>query len=153
MLRENGGVIMICFLPSLTIPETGEKATLEQVADHIVYAGEKIGYNHVGIGSDFDGMLEGPVGLDDSSRYPQLVAELLRRGVAEEAVKMVLGLNIIRVLEEVERFAERAQSESTDMMCDEISPIWTPDQRALLVAKGAERKAAMPDQLGTSSER
>lgn len=150
MLRENGGVIMICFLPSLIITDTGNKATLAQVADHIVYAGEKIGYRHVGIGSDFDGMLEGPVGLDDTSCYPQLVAELLRRGVAEEDVKMVLGLNIIRVLEEVERFAEGAKSESTDMMCDEIGQVWRPDQRALLVARGAQRKAAMSGGLGTS---
>ena len=149
MLRENDGLIMICFLPSLIIPDTGKKATLADVADHIIYAGEKIGYAHVGIGSDFDGMLEGPVGLDDTSCYPQLVAELLRRGVMEDDVKMILGLNIIRVLREVERFAERAKSESTAMMCDEIGQVWRADQTALLVAKGAQRKAAISNEQRT----
>ena len=131
---------MICFLPALVDPHGGKNATLAQVADHIVYAGKKIGYSHVGIGSDFDGMLEGPAGLEDTSYYPQLVMELLRRGVTEEHVKMVLGLNIIRVLEEVETFAKRVKSESANMLCDDIGEVWKPEQRALLVSRGAQRK-------------
>lgn len=137
---------MICFLPSLTDPNNGRRgtegntATLAQVADHVVYAGKKIGYGHVGIGSDFDGMLEGPKGLDDTSCFPQLVAELVRRGVSEEDVKGVVGLNVIDLLERVESVARKMRDASVEMLYDEIPPIWTPEQRAMLVARGVERK-------------
>lgn len=146
MLRENSGLIMICFLPSLTDPNSsrrgaeGNTATLAQVADHIVYAGEKIGYGHVGIGSDFDGMLEGPKGLDDTSCFPHLVAELVRRGVSEEDIKGVVGMNVIHLLERVESVAREMRDASVQMLCDEIPPIWTPEQRAMLVTRGVERK-------------
>ena len=56
------------------------KATLAQVADHIEHVRKVAGADHVGIGSDFDGMGEGPVGLEDVSKYPDLFAELIRRG-------------------------------------------------------------------------
>jgi membrane dipeptidase len=77
------------------------------VADHIVYIGQLIGYKHVGIGSDFDGMQEGPTGLEDVSRYPDLVEELRQRGVADCDLIGIVGGNVLRVLEATEREAER----------------------------------------------
>ena len=81
------------------------KATLQQVADHIDYVRRMVGVDHVGLGSDFDGITEVPVGLEDVSKFPDLIAELLRRGWSEEDVRKVAGLNALRVLRAAERVA------------------------------------------------
>src|SRR6266567_2522051 len=80
-------------------------ATLEQVADHIDHIRQIAGVDHVGIGSDFDGITEVPSRLEDVSKFPDLIAELLRRGWTEADVKQVAGLNILRVLRDAERVA------------------------------------------------
>lgn len=80
-------------------------ATLAQVADHIDYVRRIAGVDHVGLGSDFDGIDFVPQGLEDVSKFPDLIAELLRRGWTEADVKKVAGLNILRVLREAERVA------------------------------------------------
>src|SRR6267378_5741276 len=80
-------------------------ATLAQVADHIEHIRQVAGVDCVGIGSDFDGITEVPVGLEDVSRFPDLIAELLRRGWTEADVKKVAGLNTLRVMREAERVA------------------------------------------------
>lgn len=130
---------MICFLPNLTDPKDGGKnAKLSQVADHIIYAGTRIGYEHVGIGSDFDGMLKGPDGLDDVSCYPDLVAELLGRGVAEENLVKVIGGNIIRVMGEVEDVSKALKS-TMPVLCDELEEVWTEEQKKMLVDMGSVR--------------
>ena len=81
------------------------KATLAQVADHVEHLRQVAGVDHVGIGSDFDGISSVPVGLEDVSKFPDLLAELLRRGWTEADVKKVAGLNALRVLREAERVA------------------------------------------------
>jgi membrane dipeptidase len=83
------------------------RVTLAQVADHIDHVRAAAGIDHVGLGSDFDGISRTPVGLEDVSKYPALVAELLRRGYSADDVKKVAGANILRVMREVERTAER----------------------------------------------
>jgi membrane dipeptidase len=83
------------------------RVTLAQVADHIDHIRQVAGITHVGLGSDFDGISRTPVGLEDVSKYPALVAELLRRGYSPDDVKKVAGANILRVMREVERTAER----------------------------------------------
>jgi membrane dipeptidase len=80
-------------------------ATLAQVADHIEYLRRVAGVDHVGLGSDFDGIDEVPQGLEDVSKFPDLIAELLRRGWSEADVKKVAGLNVLRVMREAERVA------------------------------------------------
>src|SRR3989449_2834412 len=80
-------------------------ATLAQVADHIEHIRQVAGVDCVGIGSDFDGITEVPVGLEDVSKFPDLIAELLRRGWTEADVKKVAGLNTLRVMREAERVA------------------------------------------------
>jgi membrane dipeptidase len=86
-----------------------ETGTLEEVADHIDYIRKVAGIDHVGIGADFGSLTQHPTGLDDVSRYPYLTAELIRRGYTDSEVKKVLGLNILRVMREVERAAVRIQ--------------------------------------------
>ena len=77
-------------------------ATLEQVADHVFHAAEVAGIDHVGIGSDFDGVPALPDGLTDASYLPSLTARLLERGMSEGDVEKVLGGNFMRVFEAVE---------------------------------------------------
>ncbi len=78
-------------------------ATLAQVADHIEHIRQVAGIDCVGLGSDFDGITEVPVGLEDVSKFPDLIAELLRRGWSEADVQKVAGLNTLRVMREAER--------------------------------------------------
>src|SRR5438046_2867235 len=92
------------------------KATLQQVADHIDYLRRVVGVNHVGLGSDFDGITEVPVGLEDVSKFPDLIAELLKRGWTEQNVQKVAGLNGVRGLRDAERVAAEgnAKARGTD---------------------------------------
>src|SRR5262249_60176885 len=76
-------------------------ATVEDVADHIDHAVRIAGIDHVGIGSDFDGIAGTANGLEDVSKMPGLVAVLLKRGYAESDLKKILGGNTLRVVREV----------------------------------------------------
>ena len=82
---------------------SGPRATLQQVADHIEHIRDVAGVDHVGLGSDFDGITTVPVGLEDVAKFPDLLAELLRRGWSEQDVRKVAGLNVLRVLRDAER--------------------------------------------------
>jgi membrane dipeptidase len=93
---------------SLTAWTTGgPHATLAQVADHIEHIRQVAGIDCVGLGSDFDGITEVPVGLEDVSKFPDLIAELLRRGWTEADVRKVAGLNTLRVMREAERISRQ----------------------------------------------
>jgi membrane dipeptidase len=85
--------------------------TLAAVADHIDHVRQVAGIDHVGYGSDFDGIDCAPTGLEDVSDFPRLTAELLRRGYSDEDAKKVIGLNILRVLRQAELVAARLQRE------------------------------------------
>ena len=76
-------------------------STVEDVADHIEHAVKIAGIDHVGIGTDFDGVSGPPNGLDDVSKMPALIAVLLERGYTERDVKKILGENTLRVIREV----------------------------------------------------
>ena len=76
-------------------------ATVDDVADHIDHAVKAAGIDHVGIGSDFDGIAATANGLEDVSKMPALVAVLLRRGYQESGLKKILGENQLRVIREV----------------------------------------------------
>jgi membrane dipeptidase len=86
------------------------EVTIGQVADHIDHVRDLIGPDHIGIGSDYDGMGAGPVGLEDVSTYPNLVVELLRRGYSDEDVAKIIGFNVLRVMREAEDVAARLQA-------------------------------------------
>jgi membrane dipeptidase len=96
-LQKNDGVIMLSFVPDFVHTGAGE-AQMSEVADHFDYVKRLIGVNHIGVGGDFDGISRGPVGLEDVSKYPDLFAELLRRGWTEEELKKVAGGNLLRVM-------------------------------------------------------
>ena len=85
------------------------EATLAQVADHIQHVRDVAGVDHVGIGSDFDGTDYTPVGLEDVSRFPELFAELIRRGWSDADLKKLAGQNLLRVLRQAEATAARLQ--------------------------------------------
>jgi membrane dipeptidase len=86
------------------------KATIAQVADHIEHVRKVAGIDHVGIGSDFDGTDELPQGLEDVSRFPELFAELMRRGWSDAELKQLAGQNLLRVLRTAEATAKRLQA-------------------------------------------
>jgi membrane dipeptidase len=94
----------------------------------------------VGIGSDFDGMLEGPRGLDDVRGYSLLVEEMLRREMSHDEVKMVMGFNILRVLREVEELAFELQNDSSiATLADTVVSPWTDEQKEMLRQQGQKR--------------
>jgi membrane dipeptidase len=77
-------------------------ATVATVADHLDHMREVAGIDHVGIGGDFDGTASTPAGLDDVSGYPNLIAELLRRGWSEADLAKLTWQNAVRVLRDAE---------------------------------------------------
>jgi membrane dipeptidase len=147
-LPEDGGLVMVTFVPSFVSEEVrvwgaaedaeearlktlhpdspdavksgleawtkahpAPRATLAQVADHIEHVRKVAGIEHVGIGSDFDGITSTPVGLEGVETYPALLAELLRRGWTDEEVKKLAGENVLRVMREVEKVSARLRKE------------------------------------------
>jgi membrane dipeptidase len=147
-LPEDGGVVMVTFVPSFVSEEVRgwnatedaeearlktlhpdspdavkkeleawtkahptPRATLAQVADHIEHVRQMAGIDHVGIGSDFDGITSTPVGLDGVEDFPALLAELLRRGWTDEEVKKLVGRNALRVIREAEKTSARLRKE------------------------------------------
>ena len=79
------------------------RPTIGQVLDHFMYVIRLIGADHVGIGSDFDGITTAPAGLEDVTKFPMLTKGLLERGLTEDEVRKVLGGNWMRVLREAEK--------------------------------------------------
>lgn len=159
LLPEDGGVVMVTFVPSFISeearawnaeddaaearlkalhPDSSEKvkaglkawreahpapkATLEQVADHIEHVRKVAGIDHVGIGSDFDGITSTPAGLDGVEDYPALLAELLRRGWTDEEIKKLAGGNVLRVMRETEKVARQLRKERgpSDALIEEM---------------------------------
>lgn len=145
-LPENGGVVMVTFVPSFISPRVRQhdlardaaeddatarhpndpaardrfmatwdaghpqpRAELGEVADHIDHIRQVAGIDHVGIGSDFDGISETIKGLEDVSTFPALFAELARRGWTEGDLRKLAGENILRVMSRAEVIASRLQ--------------------------------------------
>jgi membrane dipeptidase len=100
------------------------RATLAEVADHADYVKKRIGARHVGIGSDFDGMGQAPVGLEDVSKVPDLLVELARRGWTDEELAGIAGANVLRVMRRAEEVARemRAQTPASNRKLDPIEP-------------------------------
>jgi membrane dipeptidase len=84
--------------------------TLEQVADHIEHIRQVAGVDHVGLGSDFDGIPAGPRGLESVAGYPALLVELMRRGWSDADVAKVAGENVLRVMAEAGRVAQQLRA-------------------------------------------
>lgn len=78
------------------------RATVAQIADHVDHIRSMSGIDHIGIGSDFDGINAVPQGMEDVSKFPVLTAELIRRGYSDEDIKKILGLNVLRAMRQTE---------------------------------------------------
>lgn len=85
------------------------KTTIAKVADHIEHIRKVAGIEHVGIGGDYDGNDVWPEHLHDVSTYPNLFAELIRRGWTDRELKMLAGENVLRVMEQAEKVAKQMQ--------------------------------------------
>lgn len=140
-MPRNGGIVMVTYIPpfvnraskawydGLDAATKGKKdeaakqaeaayrkanpqprATTQDVADHIDYVAKVAGKDHVGIASDFAGM-QGPIGLEDASTYPNLFAELIRRGWTDEDLTKLAGGNMIRTFAAAEKVSERLRKE------------------------------------------
>jgi membrane dipeptidase len=84
---------------------------ISHMADHIDHIKALIGVEYIGIGADFDGMPSGPVGFEDVGGYPQMFAELVRRGYSQAELEMIASRNAIRVLREAEYYAASARGQ------------------------------------------
>lgn len=128
LVAKNGGVVMVTFVPGFISQEvahfdarpeaerkgqTPPRATLSQVADHIDHIRNVAGIDHIGLGGDFDGITQVVQGLEDVSKYPDLTAELLKRGYKDEDIKKILGLNVLRAIRGAERAAAGLQKTRT----------------------------------------
>jgi membrane dipeptidase len=98
VMADRGGVMGMNFAPGFVHPT---HATVEGVVDHIDHIVDLVGPDHVGLGSDFDGIPYTPVGLEDVTRMPNITAELVKRDYADEDVKKILGENHLRLIKEV----------------------------------------------------
>ena len=135
-VRANGGVVMATFIPRFlsdqpmavvrrrgasdfameTRPEANAPASgIAALCDHLAYLRDRVGEDHIGIGSDFYGG-DMPVGLSDASCFPHLFAELLRRGWKEAALAKLAGGNVLRVLAQVERIGKRLAAHQAPLL-------------------------------------
>jgi len=104
-------VVMVNFAPQF-VADPGN-ATVETVADHVEHIANVSSKLHVGLGSDFDGIDSVPVGLEDVSKYPALIAELYRRGWNRYELAGLTGANLLRVLQGAEKVAQELQAAHT----------------------------------------
>ena len=134
-LKDNGGVIMLSFIPFFVSQEAADfiessdktikgcntsdcletlvtnspQANIGHVVEHIEYVRDLVGIDHVGIGSDYYGSDDMPIGLEDVSKFPNLFAALIKKGWNDEDLTKLAGENILRVMRKNEANAKRIQ--------------------------------------------
>ncbi|XP_017334258.1 dipeptidase 1 [Ictalurus punctatus] len=111
-VKANNGIVMVNFYNDYVT--CSPEANLSHVADHFDHIKKVAGSSIVGFGGDYDGVTRLPTGLEDVSKYPDLVAELLRRGWTDDEVKDALGRNLIRVFKAVEMVRDSLNSTAPD---------------------------------------
>ena len=111
VLHPNDAATVKAGVDAWTAANAAPRATVSEVADHIDHIRKIAGIDHIGLGGDFDGITQVIQDLDDVSKYPNLTAELLRRGYRDGDVKKITGQNVLRVMREVEKVSKRLQSE------------------------------------------
>jgi membrane dipeptidase len=131
LVKQRNSLVMVNFAPDfISCVESGNdnglpdyfpaNSTIGQVARHILHIGNLIGFDHVGFGSDLDGIPGVPAGLEDGAKYPDLVAELLRHGVSDEDAAKVVGGNLLRVWKDVDAVALKMQATGEPIMEDDL---------------------------------
>lgn len=117
-LPENGGVVMVNFMSGFIVPDAQleqnrrARGTIHDVMDHIEHIIQVAGIDHVGIGSDFDGVSSLPIGLDDVSYYPAITQLMLERGYSAADVHKLLGENVMRAFRQCEQVAAQLQEKN-----------------------------------------
>ncbi|KAL1007157.1 hypothetical protein UPYG_G00082810 [Umbra pygmaea] len=111
-VKDKKGIVMVNFYNDYVTCD--KVANLSQVADHFDHIKKVAGHNIIGFGGDYDGVSRVPEGLEDVSKYPALVAELLRRGWSDVEVKAALGDNLLRVFRAVEEMRDSLNNTAPD---------------------------------------
>ena len=88
------------------------RASIDDVVDHIEHIRDVAGIDHVGIGSDYWGMVDMPIGLEDVSGFPRLFAALIQRGWTDEDLRKLAGGNMLRAMRKAETVAHEWQPEN-----------------------------------------
>jgi len=138
LVKKRNSVVMVNFSPGFVSCKPGKtpedlpedvpaNATLHQVVRHIRHIGELIGYDHVGIGTDYDGIESTPTGLEDVSKFPDLIAELLRQGISDEDAAKIAGRNVLRVWAEADRVAKDLQKKMKPLE-DDLENSWAAEE-------------------------
>lgn len=127
-MRANGGVVHVNFFPGF-IAKPGQKedeVTIDDCVDHIFHIAEVAGWEHVGMGSDFDGIEAVAKGLEDVSKYPDLLIKCMERGATDEQIRGLMGGNILRVWKQNEDIAEKLKGSKPvdDQWADRKWPVW-----------------------------
>lgn len=137
LVKKKNGVVMVNFSPDFVscvanssnpsgVPDFYPKnSTLEHVVRHVTHIGKLIGYDHVGLGSDYDGIFDTPKGLEDVSKFPALVAELLKQNISDIDAGKIVGGNILRVWKDVDAVALKMQKAGVKPVEDKL-PIRMP---------------------------
>ena len=131
MVKQTNSVVMVTFMPQFlscvnsTVPGNlptffPANSILEFVAEHIFYIGKKIGFEHVGLGSDYCGIPDTPRGLEDVAKFPDLVREYCRRSLRDDEIEGIIGGNVLRVWRRVEEVSAEMQARGELPMEDEI---------------------------------
>uniref|UniRef100_A0ACB8E9T9 Uncharacterized protein n=2 Tax=Sphaerodactylus townsendi TaxID=933632 RepID=A0ACB8E9T9_9SAUR len=109
LLKKNTGIIMVSFSTAMLACGDGT-VNISTVADHFDHTRKIAGSTSIGIGSDYEGATHFPEGLEDVSKYPALIEELLRRRWTDSELRGVLRENILRVFTEVEKVQHKSSS-------------------------------------------
>lgn len=138
LVKQRNSVVMVNFNPDFISCVSGKTPhdfpeyipannTLQQVVRHIKHIGELIGYDHVGIGTDYDGIEDTPRGLEDVSKFPDLIAELLRQNISDDDAVKIAGGNLLRVWKEADKIAKELQ-QTTLPLEDDVQNQWAYEQ-------------------------
>jgi membrane dipeptidase len=165
-MADNGGVVMVTFVTVFVSQDLMEYralppdqrvgappvATLADVVEHIEHVRRVAGIDHVGIGSDYDGATM-PEGLEDTSTFPALLAELSRRGWSESDLRKLAGENVLRAWREAERVAARLQVERRPSVATiaELDGVIPEGSGAFLTRLGRDTVAVERFRYGPSS--
>lgn len=131
LVKKRNSIVMVNFSPEFIscvpadnangLPDFYPKnSTLAHVVKHIMHIGQLIGYDYIGLGSDFDGIPEVPDGLDDVSKFPDLVAEMLKQGISDENASKVVGGNLLRVWATVDSVSLKMQASGEVPLEDDL---------------------------------
>ncbi|KAI0886559.1 membrane dipeptidase-domain-containing protein [Annulohypoxylon maeteangense] len=142
-VKRNGGIVMAVFVNRfLNMVDPGQ-ATIHDVVDHVFHIAEVCGWDCVGVGSDFSGTRWTPIGLEDVSKFPDLVRLLMERGASDDQIRLFAGENILRVWSNIEKAAREIQATGEKPVEEEYDKrVWNKGLRdSPWMLRGSREKA------------